>query len=139
MNALITARCTLTAQFYDIDPMNVVWHGHYARFFEEARNALLDKLDYNYPEMQASGYLWPIVDFRIKYIRPICLHQQFIAEAGLVEYENRLKIEYRLLDIATSEILTKAQSIQVAVRAGGQGMQYASPEILISKVKKVLG
>jgi acyl-CoA thioester hydrolase len=139
MNALIIARCTLTAQFYDIDSMNVVWHGNYTKFFEEARNALLDKLDYNYPQMQASGYLWPIVDFRIKYIRPIYLHQQFVAEAFLVEYENRLKIEYRLLDKATSEILTKAQSTQVAVCSSSHEMQYVSPEILISKVKKVLG
>lgn len=139
MNALIIARCTLTAQFYDIDPMNVVWHGNYPRFLEEARNALLDRLEYNYVQMQASGYLWPIVDFSIKYIRPISLHQQFIAEAGLIEYENRLKIEYRLFDSATSEILTKAQSTQVAVLSSTHEMQYASPEILISKVKKVLG
>ncbi len=138
MNAFITARCTLTAQFYDIDPMNVVWHGHYTRFFEEAHRELLDILDYNYLKMQESGFLWPVVDLRIKYIRPIHLHQKFIVEAGLVEYENRLKIEYRILDAATFEVLTKAHSIQVAVQASDHQMQYEAPEILLSKVLKVL-
>jgi acyl-CoA thioester hydrolase len=138
MNALLTARCTLVAQFYDVDPMNVVWHGHYLRFFEEGRGALLTLLDYNYEQMQASGYLWPVVDFRIKYIRPIKLHQKFSVEAGLVEYENRLKIEYQLQDVNTLEILTKAHSIQVAVQACNQEMLYASPEIFLVKVRKVL-
>lgn len=138
MNALVTARCTLVAQFYDIDPMNVVWHGHYTRFFEEARQALLELLDYNYPQMKDSGYLWPVVELRVKYIRPLFLHQKFIVEAGLVEYENRLKIEYRILDPETSEVLTKAHSIQVAVNATDQKMHYESPEVFLSKVRKVL-
>jgi acyl-CoA thioester hydrolase len=138
MNALVTARVTLSAQFYDIDPMNVVWHGHYTRFFEEARQALLELLDYNYPQMQESGYLWPVVDLRIKYIRPLLLHQKFIVEAGLLEYENRLKIEYRILSVDTLEVLTKAHSVQVAVRASDHELQFVSPEILLSKVRKVL-
>jgi len=139
MNALVTVRCTMMAQFYDVDPMNVVWHGHYARFFEEARRELLDVLNYNYQQMQDSGYLWPVVDLRIKYIRPLQLHQKFIVEATLIEYENRLKIDYRILNSETSEVLTKAHTVQVAVREGDKVMQYVSPEILISKVRKVTG
>lgn len=138
MNSLLIARCAMTAQFYDIDPMDVVWHGHYPRFFEMGRGALLDLLNYNYEQMKVSGYLWPVVDLRIKYIRPIKLHQKIIVEAGLAEYENRLKIEYRLLDAETSEILTKAHSIQIAVRASDNEMQYESPQIFLSKVKEVL-
>lgn len=138
MSVLLTARCTCMAQFYDIDPMHVVWHGNYARFFEEARGALLDKLNYNYRQMEESGYVWPVVDFRIKYIRPLVLHQKFIVEAALVEYENRLKIEYRVLDIDSAEVLTKGHSIQVAVKVGDSEMQYESPEVFLTKVKKVL-
>ncbi len=139
MNELITARCAKQAQFFDIDPMNVVWHGNYTRFFEEARCALLDMIDYNYQQMIDSGYMWPIVDLRVKYVRPIVLYQKFIVEAVLTEYENRLKIEYRILDEITDEVLTKAHSIQVAVKASNHEMQYESPEILISKVRKIIG
>jgi len=139
MNALITARCTKQAQFFDIDPMNVVWHGNYTRFFEEARCALLDMIDYNYQQMIDSGYMWPIVDLRVKYVRPIFLFQKFIVEATLTEYENRLKIEYRILDETTNEVLTKAHTVQVAVKASNHEMQYECPEILISKVRKIIG
>src|SRR5437667_1640166 len=89
---MISAEIVVQAQFYDLDPMQVVWHGHYVRFLELARSALLDKLDYNYPQMLASGFLWPVVDLRIRYVRPIRFAQQVTVTATLIEFENRLRI-----------------------------------------------
>jgi acyl-CoA thioester hydrolase len=132
---MISTEMTLTAQFYDLDPMGVVWHGHYARFLEQARCQLLDSIGYNYVEMQASGYIWPIVDIRIKYVRPIRFHQQFIVAATLVESANRLKIEYIILDKASGEVLTKACTIQVAVDAATNELCMESPAILTDKLK----
>jgi hypothetical protein len=59
-----SAEIALKIQFYDLDPMQVVWHGNYARYFEQARCALLDSIGYNYPEMKASGYAWPVIDMQ---------------------------------------------------------------------------
>ncbi|HUX78829.1 MAG TPA: acyl-CoA thioesterase [Alphaproteobacteria bacterium] len=138
MKPILIARCPVTIYFYDVDPMNVVWHGNYFRFFEKVRSDLLDLLDYNYPQMKASGFVWPIVDFRIKYIRPLHLQQKIIVEAELVEYENRLKIEYRIYDEDNGEVLTKATSVQVAVKDGSHELEFESPAVLINRVKKVM-
>jgi len=134
---MISTEITLTAQFYDLDPMGVVWHGHYTRFLEQARCQLLDKIGYNYVEMQASGYIWPIVDMRIKYVRPIRFQQQFIVTATLVESENRLKIEYIIRDPVSDEVLTKAHTIQVAVDAATNELCMESPTALTDKLKGV--
>ena len=40
---MISAEISTQAQFYDLDPMQIVWHGNYARYLEQARCALLDK------------------------------------------------------------------------------------------------
>ena len=135
---MISAETEITAQFYDLDPMQVVWHGNYVRFFEQARGILLDKIDYNYPEMERSGYLWPIVDMRIKFVRPVRYQQKISVEATLVEYENRLKIKYLCRDVASGEVLTKAHTIQVAVTAGTQELNLESPPVLRDKVERVL-
>lgn len=42
--------------FFDVDTMNVVWHGHYVKYLEVARCALLDRIGHNYDAMVASGY-----------------------------------------------------------------------------------
>lgn len=51
----------VTPAFYDIDPMEVVWHGHYVKFMELARGALLARLGYGYAEMRDSGFAWPAI------------------------------------------------------------------------------
>ncbi|HKW55194.1 MAG TPA: acyl-CoA thioesterase, partial [Stellaceae bacterium] len=89
---MIAAEVLIKAQFYDLDPMQIVWHGNYVRFLEQARCALLDKIDYNYSEMLRSGYAWPVVDLRIKYVRPVRFGQEVRVTATMVEYENRIKI-----------------------------------------------
>lgn len=135
---MISAEVTVRVQFYDLDPMQVVWHGNYPRYLEEGRGALLDKIGYNYQEMSDSGFLWPIVDMRIKYVRPLRFAQMIRVRASLVEFENRLRIDYRLLDEKTGEVLTKAQTTQVAVDATSQELSLQSPTILIEKVRKLL-
>ena len=131
-----SAEVTIKAQFYDLDPMEVVWHGNYARYLEEARCALLDSIGYNYPQMHESGYLWPIVDMRIKYVRPLRFAQEFTVTATIVEFENRLKIDYRIRDKESGEVLTKASTIQVAVRAATGELCLETPAALTDKLKR---
>jgi acyl-CoA thioester hydrolase len=132
---MISAEIETKAQFYDLDPMQVVWHGNYARFLEEARCALLDRIGYNYPEMERSGYAWPIVDLRIKYIRPIRFAQGLRVVATLAEYQNRLRIEYRILDAASGETLTKATTVQLAVAVASGELCLECPAALVDKVE----
>jgi acyl-CoA thioester hydrolase len=135
---MISAEISIQAQFYDLDPMQIVWHGNYARFLEQARCALLDKIGYNYPDMAESGTGWPIVDMRIKYIRSIRFAQTIRVQATLVEYENRIRIDYRILDEATGALLTKARTDQVAVCATTGELRFESPTVFIDKVRKLL-
>ena len=88
-------------QFFDLDPMEVVWHGHYVKYLEIARCALLDKIDYNYAQMKASGYAWPVIDLHLRYAASAIFGQRLKLRAEIVEWENRLKIDYLITDAAT--------------------------------------
>jgi acyl-CoA thioester hydrolase len=120
----------LAPAFYDVDPMEVVWHGHYVKYLELARSALLARFDYGYGRMRESGFHWPIVDMRIKYVRSAKLEQPLKVRAEIVEWENRLRIDYLLKDAASGAILTKAHTIQVAVEIATGEMRYVCPPVL---------
>ena len=124
--------------FFDVDSMQVVWHGHYVKYLEMARCALLDHLDHNYLQMQASGYAWPVIDLQLRYIRGAVFGQRLIVRASLVEWENRLKIHYLISDAATGERMTRGSSVQVAVHIASGEMQLASPQVMLDAVQKVL-
>ena len=124
--------------FFDIDTMHVVWHGHYVKYLEVARCALLDHIGHNYTRMQEAGYAWPVIDLQLRYIRGAQFGQTIIVRADLVEWENRLKINYLISDAATGERMTRGSSVQVAVEIATREMQFASPKVLIDAVAQVL-
>lgn len=134
---MISATITLETQFYDLDPMVVVWHGNYPRYLERARSALLTHIGYNYGEMQAAGLMWPIVDMQIKYVVSLRFPQRFTVTATLIEYENRIRIAYRICDM-NGRVMTKATTTQVAVDVATGEMQFVSPAELLEKVAACL-
>lgn len=134
MRTDLTAEIELTPAFHDLDPMEVVWHGHYAKYLELARCALLQRFDYDYPQMRDSGYLWPIVDMRTKYVRSARFGQRLKVRAQIVEWENRLKIDYVISDAGSGEVVTRAHSIQVAVDLRTGEMCFASPAVLLERL-----
>lgn len=124
--------------FFDVDSMHVVWHGHYVKYLEVARCALLDQLGHNYVQMQASGFAWPVIDLQLRYIRGATFGQRLSVRASLVEWENRLKIHYLISDAETGERMTRASTVQVAVHIDSGEMQLASPQVMLDAVQRVL-
>lgn len=136
--ALLSATTELEVQFFDVDSMRVVWHGNYVKYLEVARCELLKLFDYNYLQMEASGYMWPIVDMRIKYVASARLSEWITIEARLVEYQTRIKIDYIVRDKATQQVLTKAHTIQVAVEMATGEMSFNTPQCLFDKLAPFL-
>lgn len=124
--------------FFDVDTMNVVWHGHYVKYLAIARCALLDRIGHNYDAMVASGYAWPVIDLQLRYVRGAVFGQKLNVRANLVEWEHRLKINYLISDLETGERLTRASSVQVAVDMSSREMQLASPKIFTDAVERAL-
>lgn len=132
----VQASVELRVPFYDVDSMDIVWHGHYLKYFEDARCALLDKIDYNYQTMRDSGYGFPVVDVRLKYVKPATFNRTIRVDATLIETDVRLKIDYRIVDVATDTVLTKGYSVQVAVALKDGEMCFALPDIFHQKLER---
>jgi len=126
----LTHEIEITPAFYDIDVMEIVYHGHYVRFLELARSALLARFDYDYPRMRESGYGWPVVDMRLKYVRSATFGQVLKVRATVTEWENRLRIDYLITDAATGQKVNSAHTIQVAVDMQTRAMCFVCPPVL---------
>jgi acyl-CoA thioester hydrolase len=136
---VLQAEVEILVPFFDVDMMEVVWHGHYVKYFEEARCALLDKLGHNYRHMRDAGYAWPIIDLQLRYIRGAQFGQRIKVRADLIEWENRLKINYLITDSESGERMTRGSSVQVAVEIATREMLLASPKVFTDAVARVIG
>lgn len=135
---MITVAVAITIQFYDLDPLGVVWHGNYPKFLEQARAALFEELGFGYQKMAHSNYAWPIVGLNIKYVRPLRLGQIIQVTATLVEYEHRIKINYVITDAVSGERLTKAHTVQVTVERSTNELCFETPAVILEKVRQSL-
>ena len=120
--------------FHDVDAMGIVWHGHYAKYFEVARCALLESIEYNYHQMKASGYAWPVVDMHVRYVKSATFRQKIVVVATLVEWENRLKVSYLIKDAADGRRLITGSTTQVAVDMRVEELCFVSPAVLFEKL-----
>lgn len=124
----------MQVQFFDLDPMEIVWHGNYVKYLEVVRCALLDQIGYNYVEMKASGFAWPVIDMQLRYAGPARFGQHLTLRAEIVEWENRLKIDYLITDAASGKRLNRASTTQVAVTIATGEMCFVSPAVLFEKL-----
>jgi acyl-CoA thioester hydrolase len=132
------AEVDFTVEFFDVDSLQVVWHGNYVKYMERARCALLDKIGYNYREMIASGYAWPVVDVRMKYIKPLVFGQNVRMRATMVDYENRLKISYLIYDPVSEGKIFEGHSVQMAVDARTGESCFATPAKAVERIEAML-
>lgn len=130
----LEAQYTLEIPFHDLDPMDIVWHGNYARYFELARCHLLEQFDYNYDAMRESNYAWPVINLQVKYLHPLRFRQRIQVQARILEWVHRLRIGYRITDEATGRKLTEGLTDQVAVEIKTGEMLLTSPAILYQKL-----
>lgn len=131
---LFKTEMKLTVQFYDLDPMNVVWHGNYLKYLESARCDLFKKIGYDYDNMRADGVVYPIAKMDLKYIKPCKFNQVLFLETIVEELEPSLIIKYNIFDEESGEKVFSAKSMQICVDIKTGESIYSAPEGLKQKL-----
>jgi len=67
---MIESRAQITVRYAETDMMGVVYHGNYLPWFEVGRTTLLKECGLPYRELEAQGYLLPVVEAGLKFHRP---------------------------------------------------------------------
>lgn len=124
-------------EFYDVDSMNIAYHGNYVRFMEVGRCALLDEIGYNYLSMRNEGYAFPVVDIKVRYLKSLKFNEVAKIRSSVTEFENCLKIKYEIYS-SNGDLVTKAESTQMVVKVATGETMYVCPETFIEKMKAAM-
>lgn len=58
---------TITVRYGETDQMGIVYYGNYALYYEIGRTEAIKNLGYTYKQMEADGFIMPVLDLQIKY------------------------------------------------------------------------
>jgi len=134
----IYAETEFTVEFFHLDPMQVVWHGNYINYFEIGRRILLEKIGYDYTDMKESGYSFPVIEVYAKYIGSLRFLDRAKIKAILLEYENRLKMQFEIRNAKTGVIVTKGYSTHMAVDVKAGESCFLCPKIFVEKIEALI-
>ncbi len=132
---MIVCESFIDVQFFDLDPMNVVWHGNYIKYLEQARCEMLAKIGYTYDDMKADGFAYPIAKMDLKFIKPAQFMQKLKVVTTLVEFEPSLNIKYEIFDMNFGEKIFTAKSMQICVDIKTMESVYTAPKRFVERVK----
>ena len=132
MKQIIT-KTKIKVPFYDLDPMNIVWHGNYIKYLEEARCDFFSKLKYTYDDMYNDGIMYPIAKIDLKYIKSAKFGEELTVECILKELEPAIIIKYNIY--SNDEKILSANTMQMAVSVKDGSTLYNAPKKLIKAIE----
>ena len=67
---MFTTETQIRIHYALTDQMGVVYHGHYAQFYEIARTEAIRQIGYTYKDIEAMGIIMPVIDIHSRFLRP---------------------------------------------------------------------
>lgn len=101
-------------RFSEVDSMNVVWHGSYPLYFEDAREEFGRKYKLEYLRIADFGYFAPLVDLEFHYRKPLLYQMRPRIDITYHPTEAaKIIFDYEIFDTATEELMAHGRSVQV--------------------------
>jgi acyl-CoA thioester hydrolase len=122
--------------FYELDPMQIVWHGTYYKYFEDARSALLRSRGIDLHDFYIkSNCVFPIIKTATKHIYPLRYGDEFICRATVAECREKLVVDFEIRIKEGGRVCVKGRTEQVAVQMPEGEMQFELP----AEIRSALG
>ncbi len=129
----------LEVKFSEADPLGIVWHGHYIRYFEDGREAFGNEYGLKYLDFYRSNIVVPIVSINCDYKRILRYGHKIRLETT---YEDtpaaKLLFHYKVYDAATNEQVASGSSVQVFMHRDTLELMLYLPQFMIDWKKKWL-
>lgn len=128
METGLSNRIEVLVRFNEADPLGIVWHGHYIRYFEDGREAFGNTHGLGYLDVYKQGFVIPIVSVQCDFKRSLRYGDRVIVETHYIPSEAaKLKFTYRLFNAATGELVASGSSVQVFLDKENSVLQLTNP------------
>lgn len=134
----LTATKQLEIRFSEVDSMNIVWHGSYPLYFEDAREIFGKKYGLGYMTIFSNGYYAPLVELSFKFKKPLVYEMEPSIRITYVPTESaKIVFDYEIFDTTAGTVYATGRSVQVFLDRDYQ-LVWDNPEFY-SRWKEEMG
>lgn len=123
----------LEVPFHDVDALHVVWHGHYYKYFELARTALLRSRRLDVPDMIELGYRMVVIESKCRHTFPLRYGDRFRVSAGFKEVEYRLHIAFEIMNLSAERRSATGYTMLATLDPAGN-LLLGTPQCMIERL-----
>ena len=128
MHKGLSDRTEVLVRFNEADPLGIVWHGHYIRYFEDGREAFGNRYGIGYLDFYKKGYVVPIVSVQCDFKKSLRYGDKVVVETNFIPCEAaKIKFSFRLFNARTNELVATGSSVQVFLDKETSSLQLINP------------
>jgi acyl-CoA thioester hydrolase len=128
------ASVELVVPFHDVDSLRIVWHGHYLKYMELARTALLRGVGLDAEEVHSGRYGFLIVESACRHVSPLRYGDRVRVDAWVRDVRYRIHVAYEITNLTTGRRAARAYTILVTMDPEGR-MLLTTPESIVRRLE----
>jgi acyl-CoA thioester hydrolase len=137
MKQRLKSRTEIRVRFNEADPLGIVWHGHYIRYFEDGREDFGTTHGLGYLDVFKQGFVIPIVHVQCDFKRSLRYGDSVVIETHFIPCEAaKMKFTYRLFKASSNELVATGSSVQVFLEKESSTLQLTNPPFFEDWKKK---
>ncbi len=118
---LVWHRCWHRVLYADTDRSEVVYHANYLRYFEQGRASLMRDVAHPYREIEASGYVYPIINMGLEFFRSLYYDDPLYIHTRPAELERvKLQFDYAITHAESGELVCRGFTRHCALNLSGR-------------------
>jgi acyl-CoA thioester hydrolase len=132
---MFKAATNIRVKYAETDQMGVVYHGHYAAYFEASRGEAIRSLGITYREIEKAGIIMPVVELDIKYLRPAFYDELLTVVTILKEWptDHRIRFHHEVYN-EEGKLLTTGSILLYFLNAADK-TKTKMPDLLAAQLK----
>ncbi len=120
--------------FHDVDPLLIVWHGHYFKYLEIARTALFRRHRIDGPDLMQAGYRFVIAHSECRHVSPLRYGDRYRVSAWFLDTAQRVHVAYEVWNLTEERRAARARTELVTTQPNGT-LLFATPEIVRERIE----
>lgn len=139
MQTQLISKTEVTVRFNEADPLGIVWHGHYIRYFEDGREDFGTRFGVGYLDVYKNGYVTPVVSIDCSFKKPLRYGDTAIIETTYTSCDAaKILFSYKIFNKKTTELVATGNSVQVFLDKKESNLQLINPAFFEEWKKKYL-
>lgn len=121
--------------FHDVDSLRVVWHGHYIKYLEIARCALMRTVDLDNDAIVELGCGLLMGEVQVKHTGVLRYGDKARVTAWFKDIEQRIHIGYEVRNLTTGKRAARARTSLVLLNGATGDLLLETPAAVLERLR----